>query len=91
MDTEWSVETTPSAQRERDELPDAIREEVLDAVLELSDDPFPSDSIELAGHGDFRRIKAYRSQYCIVYRISATQGKVIIWRVRPRATAYHGF
>ena len=91
MDTGWRVEFTASAQRELDELPDAVRDDVLDAVLELRDDPFSPDSIELAGHGDFRRIKAYRSEYRIVYRVAERQGKVIIWRVRRRATAYRGF
>jgi mRNA-degrading endonuclease RelE of RelBE toxin-antitoxin system len=35
-------------------------------------------------------IRFYRDQYRIIYRFSEHQHKVIIWRVRPRGSAYRG-
>jgi len=44
----------------------------------------------LRGNPGFFRIRFYRDAYRIVYGVSGKQRKVIIQRLRPRASAYYG-
>jgi mRNA-degrading endonuclease RelE of RelBE toxin-antitoxin system len=44
----------------------------------------------LEGQTNLYRIRFYREQYRIVYRVSEHQRRVIVERVRPRGTAYRG-
>jgi len=86
----WTIRIPNSAQRELDELPDSVWREAIEAIADLREDPFPYDSVLLEGHSDLYRIKFYRNQYRMVYRVSERQRRVIIVRVRPRGTAYRG-
>jgi mRNA-degrading endonuclease RelE of RelBE toxin-antitoxin system len=36
------------------------------------------------------RIKFYRDQYRILYRVAEPQRRIVVWRVRSRSTAYLG-
>ena len=90
MDAEWKIEFTPLARRHLDELEDRVRIEAMRAIVDLREDPFPPGSVPLRGYRDVYRIRFYRDQYRIVYRVSEKQGTVLIWRVRPRGSAYHG-
>ena len=90
MDTAWRVSILPSAQSELDGLDDRVRDEAVQAILDLTEDPFLYGSTPLRGHLGLYRIKFYRGQYRIVYRVSEKRSAVVIWRVRPRGTAYRG-
>ena len=90
MDTSWSVEFTPSARREFRHLPDRVKDEAAQALADLSEDPSPLDAVPLRGYADSYRIRFYRDQYRILYRVSERRHRLIIWRVRPRGTAYQG-
>jgi len=90
MDTEWKVSILPSAQSELDQLDDRIRHAAMQAIVDLGEDPFPFGSIPLEGQKNLYRIRFYREQYRIVYRVSEHQRRVIVERVRPRGTAYQG-
>ena len=90
MGIEWKIEITPLAQRHLDELEDRVRVEAMQAIVDLREDPFPPGHIQLRGHRNVYRIRFYRDQYRIIFRVSEQRGTVLIWRVRPRGTAYHG-
>jgi mRNA-degrading endonuclease RelE of RelBE toxin-antitoxin system len=71
-------------------MDDRAKVEAARAILELVEDPFPEGSVELQGHRGLRRIRCCRGLYRIVYRVSEKQRKVIVQRIRPRASAYQG-
>ena len=62
----------------------------MQAILELSEDPFHPAPFPCAATQACTCIRAYRDQYRIVYRVSETQERVIVERVRARSTAYRG-
>lgn len=90
MDSAWRVDFKVSARKEFHQLDDRVKAEAEQAIADLAEDPFPPGSIELRGHPGFYRIPFYRNAYRIVYSISEKQRKVIIQRLRPRRSAYHG-
>lgn len=69
---------------------DRVKAEAAQAIQYLAEDPLPQGSVELRGHPNVYRIRCCRDSYRIVYRVSAQQRKVIVLRVRPRASAYQG-
>jgi mRNA-degrading endonuclease RelE of RelBE toxin-antitoxin system len=69
---------------------DRVKVEAAQAIQYLAEDPLPEGSVELHGHPKVYRIRCCRGSYSIVYRVSAKQRKVIVLRVRPRASAYQG-
>jgi mRNA-degrading endonuclease RelE of RelBE toxin-antitoxin system len=90
MGIEWKIEFTPLARRHLDELEDRVRIEAIQAIVDFREDPFPLGHLELRGHRGVYRIHFYRDQYRIIYRVSEKRGTVLIWRVRPRGSAYAG-
>jgi mRNA interferase RelE/StbE len=69
---------------------DRVKAEAAQAIQSLAEDPLPEGSLELRGHPKVYWIRCCRGSYRIVYRVSAQQRKVIVLRVRPRASAYQG-
>jgi mRNA-degrading endonuclease RelE of RelBE toxin-antitoxin system len=65
--------------------------EALEAIADLEEDPFPMGSIPLRGYTNLYRLRFYRDRFRLVYTVSEKQRRVIVERVRPRATAYTGF
>lgn len=59
-------------------------------MRDLEEDPFPEGSTELEGHRGVYRIRCGDDAYRIVYRVSEKRRKVIVQRIRPRASAYRG-
>ncbi len=90
MGIEWKIEFTPLARRHLDELEDRVRIEAMQAIVDLREDPFPPGHVQLRGYRDVYRIRFYRDQYRMIYRVSEKRGTVLIWRVRPRGRAYRG-
>jgi len=80
-----------SALTELAKLEDTIKDEAVEAINELREDPFPPDAIPLRGSVNRYRIKFYRNRYRIVYQVSVKQHRVIVTRVRPRSSAYLGY
>jgi len=60
MGAEWKVEFVASAEKELNGLPDPVRQEAIEVVLGLADDPLPFDSLPLKGHRNLYRIRFYR-------------------------------
>ena len=67
-----------------------MKDEAAQTLADLIESPIPFDAIPLRGYPDSYRIRLYRDQYRILYRISEHQRRVIVERVRPRGTAYQG-
>ena len=87
---EWRLKVLKSAERELDELPEAAYREVVNAIADLIEDPHPPGSIPLRNYRDVYRVRVYHDRYRLVYQVSRHQQTIVIWRVRPRATAYIG-
>ena len=90
MDTEWKVNFLPSASSELDQLNDSVREQAIQSIADLAEDPFPAGYIPLRGHHHLYRIRFYRDQYRVIYRVSEVERRVLILRIRRRGTAYVG-
>ena len=90
MASSWIVEFQTDAYKEFRQLDNSLRVQAIQVVRDLAEEPFPEDSIALRGHHGLYRIRCCGDAYRILYRVSEQQGKVIIFRVRPRASAYHG-
>ena len=90
MEPPWEVSLLSSAEREFDGLDDGVRRAAASAISDLAEDPIPFGAVPLRGYRNLYRIRVYFDQYRIVYRLSVKQRKVIIWRVRSRASAYRG-
>jgi mRNA-degrading endonuclease RelE of RelBE toxin-antitoxin system len=86
----WHVEIVKSASRELDALTDSVRHTAVETIAGLEEDPFPPGSILPRGYTNLYRLKFYREAYRIVYVVSEKQRRVIVRRIRPRATAYDG-
>jgi mRNA-degrading endonuclease RelE of RelBE toxin-antitoxin system len=58
----------------------------------LSEDPFLEAALPLKGHRNHYRVRFYGDQYRIIYRVSHSQRKVIVTRIRRRDSAtYTGY
>jgi len=90
MDGEWEVLILESAEREVDRLREDVRGEAMDAIADLSEDPFPPGHLRMRGYNDCYRIRIGGDAYRIVYRVDRKNRVVKVFRVRPRATAYRG-
>jgi mRNA-degrading endonuclease RelE of RelBE toxin-antitoxin system len=65
-----------------------MRDQVMKAIGELEDDPFPANSVELRGHRNYNRLKI--PPYRILYRVG--QSSIFIERIEKRTTrTYRGF
>ena len=80
-----------SALTELAKLEDTIKDEAVEAIAELREDPFPPGAIPLRGSINRYRIKFYRNRYRIIYQVSVKQHRVIVTRVRHRSSAYLGY
>jgi mRNA-degrading endonuclease RelE of RelBE toxin-antitoxin system len=85
----WDVRLTASAGRELASLSDALAEATSLLAEELSENPFPPDAEALKGHRDWYRVP-FASGWRMVYRVSRSNRRVLITRIRPRGSAYEG-
>lgn len=90
MASGWSIEFQRVAYKEFRQFGDKVKVEAVRAIQDLAEDPFPEGSTELRGLPNVYRMRCCRDAYRIVYRVSEKQREVIVLRVRPRASAYHG-
>lgn len=90
MATNWTIAVAKTAHRELNELPDAAREEAIDILVGLMDDPCPPDAEPMRGPPNRFRIRFHNQGYRLIYQVSEQKGRVIVLRARPRATAYIG-
>jgi mRNA interferase RelE/StbE len=84
----YRVVIRPSAARELESLPDAIRRRAADAIKSLSDEPRPRGCRKLLGtESDYRlRIGTYR----VLFEVLDADRLVVVYRVRHRRDVYKG-
>jgi mRNA-degrading endonuclease RelE of RelBE toxin-antitoxin system len=88
----WKLKLRSDAQKEYDALDDFVREEALSILSELAENPFPEDAVPLRGHRDHFRLRFHDGQYRLIYRLSRSQQKVVVTRIRRRNDgAYKGY
>ena len=85
----WILIIPPYTERDLRQLPDNIWRSAMETIADLREDPFPEGSLQLEGFQNLYRVR-FHGSYRIVYRVSAGRRRVIVERVRPRATAYRG-
>ncbi|MEK7404667.1 MAG: type II toxin-antitoxin system RelE/ParE family toxin [Acidobacteriota bacterium] len=90
MPGNWEVRVTERALREQTQLPREIREESKTTIEDLGDDPFPPGAEALEGYNNEYRIRIGSEAYRILYRVDTKRRLVVVYRIRPRPTAYKG-
>ena len=86
----WTVRIPKAVEREMDELPDDVREEAIDTIHDLEEDPFQPGSIQLRNHTNLYRVRFFREAYRITYLVFERQKKIVLTRVRHRRDVYEG-
>lgn len=82
----YTITISKSAQKELDKLPDAIAENLLEAILGLANDPRPPGCKELKGY------EAYRirtGNYRIIYEIKDNVLSVEVITIGHRKDVYN--
>ena len=91
MDTQWTIEVLPEAERDLDRLSDDLREEALQAMDDLREEPRPPDAIELQSTRNHFRIRFGNRRYRILYRLIDKDRRILILRARSRSVVYSGY
>jgi mRNA interferase RelE/StbE len=82
----YSLELKRSAQKELDNLEDALFGRIDTKILSLEGNPRPSGCVKLAGYKDHWRIRV--GQYRVIYIIDDQQKTISITRVQHRKDVY---
>ncbi len=80
----WKIKLESAAKRELKRLDEDIRDEAVAVLQDLADWHFPPGSERLRKHERFERLKFYRDQYRIIYRIDKKQKQIVVTRIRLR-------
>jgi mRNA interferase RelE/StbE len=89
MGANWTIRFYRSARRELRSIQDEdLKEEIIQAILALVENPHPGDSVKLEGHHRLYRIRI--GSWRVVYSLSEDEKTVLITRVRHRQNAYAG-
>jgi mRNA-degrading endonuclease RelE of RelBE toxin-antitoxin system len=86
----WKIELSKLARREFRSLDDGPRQAAAALIADLGEDPEVVPSIELRGKPQIRRARFHNDRYRMIYQIARSGKRVIVKRIRPRATAYEG-
>lgn len=70
-----------AAKREFRSIPEHWQKPIIEAILELEDDPTPTGSLELTGYPNYHRIKV--GPYRVIYKLG--RQNLVIRRIRIRS------
>ena len=84
-DTMYKILLLPQAQKDMDNLPHKIFEQIKNKILQLSDNPRPFGYLKLTAEEGYR-IRA--GNYRILYRIDDKDKKIFLYRIKHRKEAY---
>jgi mRNA-degrading endonuclease RelE of RelBE toxin-antitoxin system len=85
----WAIELSQSAQRELRLLEDGPRQADIDLLEDLRElGPMLITSIQLRAHKDVWRARFHQDRYRMIYQVAKGQKRIIVKRIRIRATAY---
>ncbi|HXH22317.1 MAG TPA: type II toxin-antitoxin system RelE/ParE family toxin [Dehalococcoidia bacterium] len=80
------VEYDSAAERELRRIAPRDISRIVAAVSKLAEDPFPRQSLKLAGENDLFRLRV--GDYRVIYELDAGAGVVTVYRIRHRRDAY---
>jgi mRNA interferase RelE/StbE len=85
----YTVVISKSVQKHIDDLPNDVRERVLEKIQNLADEPRPDGSVKLKGYDNEYRIRVgdYRVRYEIDDETQLVQLWIIYFLVIPKTTA----
>lgn len=86
----WKVELTNSAKKELRRLDEGPKRDAAELIADLIEDPLAVPATELRHYPGLWRARFHHGLYRMIYRISKPEKRVVIRRIRPRATAYEG-
>lgn len=86
----WRVSLVRDAKAELDALTGRRREEALDVLTDLSEDPFPPGAVPLRRNNWLWRLRFDSERWRMIYRVDERKRTVAVVRIRPRGTAYKG-
>lgn len=82
----YTVEFARSVEKEHAKIPPPFFKEILDVILELSQNSQPLGCKKLKGHSKLWRIKV--AKYRIVYELDEAKKNIAIIRIRHRKDVY---
>jgi mRNA-degrading endonuclease RelE of RelBE toxin-antitoxin system len=84
----WTVEILPTARRALRQLPPELRDEILETLEAMQEDPFALAQ-PLRSHNDYYRIRfgAHR----LIFRIFPEKRVALVTRIAHRSSAYTGY
>ena len=89
MDTNWTIEVVPSANREIRALrSEMLKREALEMIVDLREDATPIGAKALRGPAGYYRIAFGSHRYRIVYQVIIRKRLIRNLRVRRRRDAY---
>jgi|KBSSwiStaDraftv2_1062776.scaffolds.fasta_scaffold2244715_1 mRNA-degrading endonuclease RelE of RelBE toxin-antitoxin system len=80
----WKSQLLSGTEKEYDGLAEAVRASALATLDELAGDPFLEASSAVEGHRGHYRTPFYRGQYQMIYKVSKSQRKVVVTRIRRK-------
>jgi len=83
---QWQVRLKRQPEKMLRRLPKKLAHRIDQALLSLSDNPFPLNSKALTGLDNFYRLRV--GDWRIVYTVENDQLLVLVIRIAPRGTAY---
>ena len=84
--TSYKIDFKPSVEKDLRSLPQSIIARVFKQIEALRDEPFPRQSIKLAGAEHLYRIRI--GDYRVIYSVDDTLKQVLVHYVRHRREVY---
>ncbi len=83
----WSVSVRPQAARDLDRAPERVRDEALDMLEALGDDPNAVGAAPMRGRRGLYRVYLGEG-YRMVYHLEPASQQVAVLRIAHRSTVY---
>ena len=84
--SEYSVILKPSVEKDLRKIPTVMVDRLFQRIEGLTSDPFPPQSLKLAGGELFYRIRV--GDYRIVYQVETDKKQIVIQYIRHRRDVY---
>jgi mRNA interferase RelE/StbE len=82
----YNILFKPSVEKDLRNIPDAMRNRILEHIEGLISNPFPHQSIKLTGGDSFYRIRV--GDYRVVYEADVGSKQIVIQYIRHRREVY---
>jgi len=84
----YTIQITPTARRQLDELPAKIRRQIEKRIGLLANDPVPQDAKRLKGSELGGLFRARSGDYRIIYEVQHQKLTVVVLRIGDRKDVY---